>query len=142
MTMHSSGDSYIEGLKVINKKNGQTEWILTAKRADISDNGKTAHLADIEMIIEKKGIKIIARKGVYNLNNRDITITDTVTAQNDSFSIYTEDVDLDTSTGHLSTGSSVKIEGKKFELIGKGMEIDNPDEKIRILNDVKAVFHK
>ena len=53
LNVQIAGDSFFEGLKIINKKNGATEWILTAKRADLSKDGKEALLSGIEMKMEK-----------------------------------------------------------------------------------------
>jgi LPS export ABC transporter protein LptC len=141
LNTHLKGESFIEGLKVINKKNNITDWILTAKRADIQEHGDIAHLTDITMSIENRGITIYADKGLYNLKNKNITINGKVTAKNTDYSIITENVELDSITGYLKTEGNVKIDGKKFSLTGKGMKLDNSDQKIRILKNVEAIFN-
>ncbi len=139
--MHLSGESFIEGLKIIHKNNGKPDWILTAKRADITEDGDKAHLYDIEMTIEDKDIKIYSDEGIYNLTNKNLTIDGKVIAKNSNYSIIMEQVELDSKAGNLKTGGNVKIEGKKFILNGKGMKIDSEEQKVRILKDVKATFN-
>ena len=135
------GESFLEGLKIIQKKNGIQNWILTAKRADISDDGNEANLTDIEMEVKNKGITIFAEKGLYNLNTKKISVEGPITAKGNAYSITTEQVEIDNDAGLLTTGKDVHIEGKKFTLQGKGMEIKNNEQKVRIMKDVQATFN-
>jgi len=135
------GESFLEGLKIIHKKNGLQNWILTAKRADISKDGNEADLTDVEMEVKNKGITIFAEKGLYNLDTKKISIEGTITAKNDAYSITTGQIEIDSDAGLLTTGKEVLIEGKKFTLQGKGMEINNNEQKVRIMKDVKATFN-
>jgi LPS export ABC transporter protein LptC len=141
LDIHLKGESFLEGLKIIHKKNGLQNWILTAKRADISKDGNEADLTDVEMEVKSKGITIFAEKGLYNLDTKKISIEGTITAKNNAYSITTGQIEIDSDAGLLTTGKEVLIEGKKFTLQGKGMEIDNNEQKVRIMKDVKATFN-
>lgn len=141
LDLHQKGESFIEGLKIINKKNGSREWILTAKRADISENGEKARLSDIEMIIENGGITLYADKGLYSLAGKDLTVDGRIVAVSDKYSITSQQVRFDSTTGNLKADGGVKIEGKKFSIRGKGMDVDNIDQKVRIRKNVEAVFY-
>jgi len=141
LDIHLKGESFLEGLKIIQKKNGVSNWILTAKRADISKDGNEADLTDIEMEVKEKGITIFAQKGLYNLNTKKIAIEGPITAKGNAYSITTEQVEVDSDAGLLTTGKEVHIEGKKFILQGKGMEVNNNEQKVRIMKDVKATFN-
>lgn len=141
LDIHLKGESFLEGLKIIHKKNGLQNWILTAKRADISKDGNEADLTDVEMEVKNKGITIFAEKGVYNLDTKKISIEGTITAKNNAYSITTGQIEIDSDAGLLTTGKEVLIEGKKFTLQGKGMEINNNEQKVRIMKDVKATFN-
>ena len=141
LDIHLKGESFLEGLKIIHKKNGLQNWILTAKRADISKDGNEADLTDVEMEVKNKGITIFAEKGIYNLDTKKISIEGTITAKNNAYSITTGQIEIDSDAGLLTTGKEVLIEGKKFTLQGKGMEINNNEQKVRIMKDVKATFN-
>ena len=141
LDIHLKGASFLEGLKIIQRKNGVQNWILTAKRADISKDGNEANLTDIEMEVKNKGITIFAQKGLYNLNTKKISIEGPITAKGNTYSITTEQIEVDSDAGLLTTGKDVHIEGKKFTLQGKGMEINNNEQKVRIMKDVKATFN-
>ena len=141
LDIHLKGGSFFEGLRIVHKKNGVENWILTAKRADISKDGNEANLTDLEMEVEDKGITICAEKGLYNLDTKKISVLGTITAKNDNYSITTRQVEIDSAAGSLKTDADVHIEGKKFLLQGKGMEVNNNEQKVRILKDVKATFN-
>lgn len=134
-------DSFIEGLKIVNKKNGKTNWILTARRADIPESGDRAVLSNIEMRLENENINISADSGIYDLINKDVVIDSTVSARNSHYSIIAATVQVNGKTGQLETGSNVKIKGRNFELNGTGMAVNNGDQTVRILKDVEATFH-
>lgn len=141
LDIHLKGGSFFEGLRIVHKNNGVENWILTAKRADISKDGDEANLTDLEMEVENKGITITAEKGLYNLDTKKISVMGTITAKNDNYSITTRQVEIDSTAGSLKTDADVHIEGKKFLLQGKGMEVNNNEQKVRILKDVKATFN-
>lgn len=142
LNVQFGGDSFFEGLKIINKKNGVTEWTLTATRADLAKDGKQALLSGIEMKLEKQGMIVQAEKGLYDMESKHISIDGIITAHNENYVITTRQARIDGSGGTLETEDEVKIEGKKFNLEGKGMKADNNEQKVRVLNDVKATFNR
>jgi LPS export ABC transporter protein LptC len=142
LNVQIAGDSFFEGLKIINKKNGTTEWILTAQRADLSKDGKEALLSGIEMKMEKQGMTVQAEKGLYDMETKQVSIDGIITAHTEKYVITTSQALIDSGGGTLETEGEVKIEGKKFNLAGKGMKADNNEQKVRILNDVKATFNR
>lgn len=135
------GESYIEGLKIVHKTNGEGDWTLTAKRADLFENGEKARLSDIRMDVEKKGLVVLADRGLYDMSNKNLSIDGKITARTDTYSIISENVEFGGPAGSMKTAGSVTLEGKKFKLQGRGMEADNAAQKVRILSDVKAVFN-
>jgi len=142
LNVQLAGDSFFEGLKIINKKDGITEWVLTAKRADISKNGKEALLRGIEMRLEKQGMMVQAEKGLYDMETKNVTIDGIITARDKNYVITTSQALIDSSGGMLETQGEVTVEGKKFNLEGKGLQADNNEQKVRILNNVKATFNR
>ena len=139
--IHLKGDSFFEGLRIIQKKDGVPNWVLTAKRADLSKDGNLANLTDIEMEVKNKGITIYAGKALYDLTTRKISVDGDMTAKSSNYSLTTGQVEIDSDEGVLKTSKDVLIEGRKFTVQGKGMEARNNDQKVRILKDVKATFH-
>ena len=137
-----SGDSFFEGLKIVNKKNGRTDWVLLAKRADITKDGKEAVLTGVEMNLESRGMTVTAEKGLYNMETRQISVEGVLRANNKNYVLTTSRARIDSSKGNFDTADDVKIEGRKFEVEGKGMQADNNQHKVRILKNVKATFNR
>lgn len=135
------GNSFIEGLRIIYKKNGNKDWVLSAKRADISEDGDKAYLTGIEMTVQDKGMTLYADKGLYLMTDKNLTIDGKMVAKGDTYSITSVDGAFDNSAGNFKTNGDVRIDSKKFSVQGRGMNIDSSEQKVRILKDVKAVFH-
>jgi lipopolysaccharide assembly outer membrane protein LptD (OstA) len=136
-----SGGSFIEGIKILQKKNGTTVWTLTATRAHFLEDENRAELSDISMMLQKNGVVLYADKGIYNLSERSFTTSSVVKADAKDYKITADSVDYDVSSGNIKTGGRIKVEGKGFKVEGKGMESDG-DKKVKILNDVTATFNK
>ncbi len=136
------GDSFIEGLRIVNRQNGVRSWTLTAKRADMSHDGAEADLSGVEVKIENRGITVRADQGRYDMEKKRIRVSGTITASDSAYAITTADVEIDGAAGTLRTDETVRLSGSKIRLEGKGMEIDNTTQRVRILKDVKATFHQ
>lgn len=134
-------ESFLEGVTIVHKKGGKKDWILTAKRADIQGSGDRAELSDIEVKVQDRGIIINADKGAYDMTSKKLTISGPITARDRDYTITSENMQFENTTGILTTDSKVRIEGKKFLLTGTGLQADNNQQKVRILNDVTATFH-
>ncbi len=141
LSVHPKGESYIEGLRVVHKKDGGSDWVLNAKRADISEDGGTALLSGIEMTIKGKGVTVYADKGVYDMGEKSLSVDGRVVAKGENYSITSDNgCRFDGTANSLKTGGNVTIYSPKFSVQGKGMDTDNNGQTVRILGNVKAVF--
>ncbi len=135
------GNSFIEGLKIVNKKDGNNVWTLIAKRADIIESKNQARLSNITMVVENNGMKINSLSGLYDMETRNLTLDGRITAEAKDYMIITESAELDNSKGEIKTKGDVKVRSKKFDVEGSGMKAGS-SQKVRILKDVKATFYR
>ncbi len=135
------GNSFIEGLRILQKKRGAAVWTLNAEKADFLEGEDKAELTKISMFIQKNGMVLYADKGVYNLLDQDFTTGSLVKAEGRDFVITADSIDYETSSGKIKTEGHVEVKSKKFKVEGKGMRADE-EQKVSILNDVKATFYK
>ena len=139
--LRQTGDSYIEGVRIVNRKSGNKDWVLTADRADITSDGRIAYLKNIAIKIEGRGVTVYADKGSYNIADRSLILDGRTVARGENYSITSRDVEFNSAKDNLAADGDVTIQGKKFSVRGKGMYVDNAKHKVRILNNVKAVFY-
>lgn len=135
------GNSFIDGIKILNKKNGITVWTLSAKKADFTEGENKAELSDINVVMQKNGLVLYADKGVYNFSEESFTTGGVVKAEAKDYTITADSIEYEVSSGKIKTDGRIKFESKRFDIEGKGMKAD-AGQKVSILNDVKATFHK
>lgn len=135
------GGSFIEGLKIVHKKNGTSMWTLNASRADIIEGSDRVKLNDVVLTIENKEMTVYAPGGFYDMESRDMTLNGKIKAVSKDYTIITESAEWNQSKGEIKTKEAVKIESKKFNVEGSGMEADS-EQKVRILKNVKATFFR
>ncbi|MBU4321026.1 MAG: LPS export ABC transporter periplasmic protein LptC [Thermodesulfovibrionales bacterium] len=140
-TLLLKGGSFLEGLKIVHKKNGTSMWTLNASRADIIEGSDRVKLNDVVLRVENKEMTIYSPEGFYNMESRDMTLNGKIKAVSKGYTIITESVEWNQSKGEIKTKEAVKIESKKFNVEGVGMEADS-EQKVRILKNVKATFYR
>lgn len=135
------GGSFLENLTIVQKKDGQPLWTLTASRADFKENEDKAELSDINLVMEKDHITLQADKGLYDLSGRSFTTDSAVKAMSRDYRITADSIDYEVASGMIQTQGRIRLESKGFGVEGEGMKSE-ADHKVRILNDVKATFHR
>jgi lipopolysaccharide assembly outer membrane protein LptD (OstA) len=133
--------SFIENIKILQKKSGSTVWTLTADKADFKEGGDKAELRDVDVFIEKNKVSLHADKGLYNLTERSFTTDSMVNAVSKNYRMSADSIDYEISSGKIKTEGRIKLEGKGYSVEGEGMKTEG-NKKVSILNDVKATFQK
>jgi LPS export ABC transporter protein LptC len=142
LDIHQKGESFIEGLRLVHKKNGDGDWVLTAKRADISEDGNIARLSGIAMTLRDKGVTLYADRGLYNMTDKNLSAEGRVVARGTNYSIISENgAEFNGTASSLKTDGHVTIKGGKFNVQGTGMDTADSGQIVRLLGNVKAVFY-
>ncbi len=134
-----SGSS-IEGIRILQKKNGATVWTLMADKADFIEGDNKAELSNVSMMMPKNGLVLHADKGIYDLSDKSFKTECIVKADTKDYSIIADSMDYDISSGKIKTGGKVKIESKRLTVEGKGMDADQGE--VKVYNNVTATFNK
>jgi lipopolysaccharide assembly outer membrane protein LptD (OstA) len=133
--------SFIENIKILQKRSGTTVWTLTAKKADFKEGGDKAELSDVNVFIEKSKVSLRADKGLYNLAERNFTTNSMVDAVSKNYRMSADSIDYETSSDKIKSEGRITLEGKGFRVEGEGMKAQG-NKKVSILNDVKATFRQ
>ena len=134
-------NSFIEGIRIVQRNNNGVAWTLTASKADFVGNEEEARLEDVNISIEKNGVVLYAKSGVYNLKEKSFITDSVVNANSKDFKITADSIDYNVSNGMVKTDGKVKVSGKNFEIEGKGMRTDE-NQKVTLERDVTATFNK
>ncbi|GAB4405938.1 MAG: hypothetical protein OHK0032_00670 [Thermodesulfovibrionales bacterium] len=131
--------SYIEGLRIVNKRNGIDSWIITAGRADFTKDETTARMDSVTVDIIKEKVTVNADNGVYNMNTRDLSLMDNIKIWIKDSVISTERLSWNPTAKILTSDNKILMEGKKFKIEGKGLTATE-GQKVKLMKDVKAIF--
>lgn len=133
--------SFIEGLEILYRKNGDTIWKLNARKADFTEDENMVELSNLTVTVQKNGLTLYADTGRYDLLSKNFVINSDIQVNAKDYRIITSSIDYDASTGNARTDERIIVEGKKFKVEGKGMTLDS-EQKVKIQNNVKATFYK
>lgn len=134
----SRASSYIEGLKIVNRKNGVDAWIITARRADLTRDETMAEMDSVTMDIRKEGVTVKAGSGTYNIKTRDLCLENSVTIRARGSLIETDALSWSPSGGLLASEGRVLMKGDRFTIEGEGLTA--PDESRLKMRNVRAIF--
>ena len=135
----SRANSYIEGLKIVNRKNGADLWIMTARKADFTKDEVLAKMDSVSMDFSKEGAVLNADTGTYNLNSKDLLLEKNVTIKTKDSVIHAKSLAWNASQGTLTTDSRILMEGTKCTIEGDGLAATG-DSKVTLMRNVKATF--
>lgn len=135
----SRKNSYIEGLRIVSKKNGADAWVMTALKADFTKDETIARMDTVTIDIKKDGVILNADKGIYNMNTRDLHLENNITIWVKGSVISTQDLSWNASSGILSSNNKIRMEGNKFRVEGEGLTATE-DNKVTLKRNVKAIF--
>ncbi len=132
-------NSYIEGLRVVNKKNGTDLWVIKARKADLTRDETIARLESVTMDIKKEGVILNADNGVYNMNTKDLRLENNIKILTKDSVISAKELSWNSSVGMLSSPDKIQLEGGKYAIEGEGLTAG--DSRVKLLRNVKATFY-
>ena len=136
-----TGNSFLEDIKILQKKKGETRWILTAKKANFLEGEDKAALQTVGLAVSGNNLMLYADKGTYDFSKKSFSADTVVEARGENYCITADSLDFDVSSSGVQTEGRVNLEGKGFAVEGKGMQAGK-EQKVKILEDVKAIFQK
>ncbi len=133
-----AGESYMNDVSIKQREDGETKWILDAKRAVfISDTD--IKLDDLRITFPKKDLILTSDGGMYDIESRNLTIDGNIKASTDDYDIVATTLLWNSSKSKLFSDEKVKIIGENFFVEGDNL-IATVD-KIKLSNNVRAIFY-
>lgn len=133
-------NSYIEGLRIVDKKDGRDSWVIVAKRADFTKDETVAKMNAVTIQAVKEGMTLDADTGTYNLTTRELHLDENIRIRIRDSVISAKSLVWNPSTGILTSEDRVLMEAKKFRIEGEGLTATQ-DQKLKVMKNVKATFY-
>jgi LPS export ABC transporter protein LptC len=126
-------------------REGRTEWVLDADSAASFTGGD-------EMLFDSVTLVFYAKDGsAYTLKAREAAFSEStgevhavgdvlVESEDGSYRLTTDSLKYSSKDRHATTGDRVEILAKGLQVEGEGLIVKIDEEKIFILNDVKALL--
>lgn len=134
-----TGSSFLEDIRILQKKKGVPAWILTADRADFFEREDSAELRSIRLSIPESNLTLRTESGSYDFSANTFASRTPVQAEGEHYRIIADTLDFDISAEGVQTDGKVRLEGKGFSLEGEGMQAGK-EQQVRIFRNVKAIF--
>jgi LPS export ABC transporter protein LptC len=131
--------SYIEGLRIVDRKDGRDSWVITAKKADFTKDGTVAAMNTITMESAKDGMRLEADGGTYNLSTRELHLDDNIRIRIKDSVISAAHLSWNPASGLLTSADRVLMAGDRFRIEGEGITATQ-DQKVKVMKNVRATF--
>ena len=122
-------------LKQISKKNGVTEWELTAKSASLLKDQEKAVLEEVSVFFfakEQKKVEMTSNTGILNIKTNDMTFSDNVVVTYVTAILRTDKLHYDRKGHIIRSDAHVRLE--------KNGSFIEADSMIIYLNDNRIIF--
>ncbi len=135
--------SSMKDLFLTHKEEGVVKWELSADKALMPIGKKEIYLNDLKLKInEQTDIFLTSGSGLYEVEEENITLNKPVELKMKDTTFQTTTIKWNSADEFITTDDAVQFVGNKFRIVGKGMTAQLDKEKVRIINDVKAVFYR
>lgn len=135
-------ESSMKHLHLIHKSGNEIKWELSAKKATIPEDKKRIFLQSPSMRINNSPeIHLTGGDGIYQVEKDIITLSRPVKINIKDAIFETDTLTWDSKVGLISTEDPVQVKGNNYIITGTGLTAQLKQHKVRILNNVKAVFY-
>jgi LPS export ABC transporter protein LptC len=135
-------DMRLEKIRFVEDKEGRRTWELEAKLIQQYQDQNTMVLEDVTVTFytkEGRSFVISGKKGKVHQDSRNMELVgDVQVSSSDGYLLKTHSIIYDHAKRKASTSDPVEIEGKKIQLVGKGLQVDMEAKIITVLHQVKA----
>lgn len=126
-------------------KNASKEWELDAKSAQYfkGENKIALHSIELTFFSDKGKVFVTADDGELYTDSKDVNLSGhVVVLTEEGYSIQADSFRYDAEERKIFTNDRVHLSSKELDMTGKGMVIDLEEEKLYILEEVKALEKK
>ena len=122
-------------------ENASKEWELDAKSAQYFKGENKIALQSIELTFfsdEGKVYKLTADDGELYTDSKDVNVSGNVVLTEEGYHVRADSFKYNAEERKIFTNDRVSLKSKELVMTGKGMVVDLEEEKLHILEEVKA----
>ena len=136
--------SRMQGVQLIEQREADTAWEVSARDAALYDASDVAVAAGVQaQLYEDRALllRLEANHGRVDRGSGDMQVRGDVRVDHQKgYTITTEALDWRAESRTLHTEESVRIEGPTSEVTGSGLYSDTEQKRFRLERDVRAIF--
>jgi len=133
-----SENSYMEDVSIIQKKGGETSFVVDARKA-VFMTASDVQLTALKIFYPEKALTLTAENGLYNTESQDFKIEGNIRAVTKDYDIVTTKLHWDATKNLLRSDDKVSIVGKRFYVEGESLTATSNTATLH--KNVKAVFN-
>jgi LPS export ABC transporter protein LptC len=135
-------ESSMKSLHLINKRDNEIRWELSAPKATIPEDKKRIFLQSPSLIINNSPeIHVTSGNGIYEIEKDNVTLSTPVKINIKDAIFETDSLTWNSKDELISTDDPVQVKGNNYIINGTGLTAQVTQQKVRILNNVKAIFY-
>ncbi len=135
-------ESSMKYLHLINKSGNEIRWELSATKATIPEDKKKILLQSPSLRINNTPeIHLTSGNGIYEVAKDNVTLSRPVEIKIKDAIFETDTLTWDSKVELISTEAPVQVKGNNYIINGTGLTAQVTQQKVRILNNVKAIFY-
>jgi len=133
---------HIQNFKRVKVQGGRTVWEVSADDAQYVDESKTVELRGVSLHWYLKDGRVVGLKGNTGsilLDGRDvqrIQLDGDIVVSLADYEVKVVSAVYDENTERITAPGPVEISGKALRVQGSGMQVELPDQKLRLLSSV------
>lgn len=131
--------SFMEDVRVVNRKSGAHQWTLNALEVLIPTGGEPSRLSDVSVELPEQGMRVVSDSGLYDFQTRNLVLLGNIRARTDDYIIKMDSIYVESEKGELSSPDKVIIESETFRIEGQGF-VANSNRKVVFNKNVKATI--
>lgn len=129
-------------LHLINKRGNEIRWELSAPKATIPEDKKRIFLQSPSLTINNSPeIHVTSGNGIYEIGKDNVTLSRPVKINIKDVIFETDSLTWNSKDDLISTDDPVQVKGNNYIINGTGLTAQVTQQKVKILNNVTAIFY-
>ncbi len=135
--------SSMKDLHLTHKEGSRVKWELSADRATLPTGNREIFLESIALNINRSPkIYVTSGNGLYEIEKGDIFLNENVELYMKNVQFRTETMKWNITDEVITTDDDITFKSNNFFIKGTGLVAKIKEQRIRITNNVKAVFYR